>query len=177
MSRKEKPRLLHVAVGVSVIVSSYLLLFDYVHKFLFEAVVRLLSLGQVSVAKAWTLEGPAIVLSLPNETKFSAVMTWQRSGLLSIMIFGLLFVFLAFPLKGTLWCKVTWLLFGGFVGLAWNFIRWTLLLLAIYHLGASAFNILDFLTGPILDFLWIVPVWSIGLSVLVSTEKRSKQMG
>lgn len=176
MSRKEKPRLLHVAVGVLIIVFSYFLLFNYVHSFLFEAVVHLLSLGQISVSKSWTLEGPAIVLSLPNETTFSAVMTWQRSGLLSIMIFGLLFVFLTFSLKGALWRKVTWLLFGGFVGLAWNFIRWSLLLLATYHLGASAFNILNFLTGPVMDFLWIVPLWSIGLSVLFSVEKRSKQI-
>lgn len=116
-------------------------------------------------------------MSLPNEAKFLAVMTWQRSGLLSIMILGLLFVFLAFPLKGALWCKVVWLLFGGLVGLAWNFIRWSLLLLATYHFGASAFNILDFLAGPVMDFLWIVPVWSIGLSMLVSPEKRSKQIG
>lgn len=177
MSGKEKPRLLHVAVGVSIILFLYYSLFNYVHKLLFEAVVRLLSLWQISVAKSWALEGPAIVLSLQDGTKFSAVMTWQRSGLLSIMIFGLLFVFLTFPLKGVLWRKVIWLLFGGFVGLAWNFVRWSLLLLAAYHVGASAFNILDFLTGPVLDFLWIVPVWSIGLSMLFSVEKRSKQVG
>lgn len=177
LSGKEKPQLLHVAVGVSIIVFSYFSLFSYVHNFLFEAVVHLLSLGQVSVAKSWTLEGPTIVLSLPNKGEFSAVMTWQRSGLLSIMIFGLLFVSLTFPLRGALWCKVIWLLLGGFVGLAWNFVRWCLLLLIVYHVGVSAFNILDFLTGPVLDFLWIVPVWSIGLSVLVSVEKRSKQIG
>ncbi len=175
MSRKETPRLQHVAVGLSIIVFSYFLLFNYVHKFLFDAVVHLLSLWQISVTKFWALEGPGIVLSLPNEAKFLTVMTWQRSGLLSIMIFGLLFVFLAFPLEGALWCKVTWLLFGWFVGLAWNFVRWSLLLLATYHFGASAFDILDFLTGPVLDFLWIVPVWSIGLSMLVSVEKGSKK--
>jgi exosortase/archaeosortase family protein len=123
------------------------------------------------------VEGPAIVLSLPNETEFSAVMTWQRSGLLSIMIFGLLFVFLTFPLRGALWCKVIWLLSGSLVGLAWNLIRWSLLLLVAYHVGTSAFNILDFLTGPVLDFFWIVPVWSIGLSMLFSVGKRGKQTG
>jgi exosortase/archaeosortase family protein len=158
-------------------VFSYFLLFNHVHKFLFEAVVHLLSLGQVSVTKSWIPEGPSIILSLPNETEFSAVMTWQRSGLLSIMLFSLLFVFLTFPLRGALWCKVIWLMFGNLVGLAWNFIRRSLLLLAAYHIGASTFNILDFLTGPVLDFLWIVPVWSIGLSMLISVEKKGSRWG
>jgi exosortase/archaeosortase family protein len=166
---------MHVVVGVLIIVFSCFLLFNYVHSFLSETIVHLLSLGQISVAKSWTLEGPMIVLSLPSGTEFSAVMTWQRSGFLSIIIFGLLFVFLTFPLRGALWCKVIWLLFGSFVGLAWNLIRWALLLLAVYHMGTSTFKILDFLTGPILDFLWVVPVWSIGLSVLVSVGKGSKQ--
>lgn len=163
-----------MAIGVLIILFSYLLLFNYAYSFLVEAVMHLVSLGQISVAKSWTSEGLVVVLELPNETRFSTVMTWQRSGFLSITIFGLLFVFLAFPLRGALWCKVVWLLFGVFVGLAWNLVRWSLLLLAVYYMGASAFNVLAFLTGPVLDFLWIVPVWSVGLSMLASV-KRDEQ--
>lgn len=177
MSGKEKPRLLHVAIGVLVILLSYFLLFNYVHKLLFEAVVQFLSLGQFSLMKTSTPEGPVLILNLPSGTRFSVAMTWQRSGLLSIIVFSLLFVFLTFPLRGALWCKILWLFFGCFVGLAWNFIRWSFMVLATYHLGVSAFNLIDFLTGPVLDFLWVVPVWSVGLSMLVSTEKRSKRVG
>jgi len=159
-------------VGVSIILFSYFLLFGYVHTLFCEAIAQVLSFGQIQVMKSSAVEGPVIGFNLPNGERFSAVLTWQRSGFLSVLIFGLLFVFLAFPLRGALWCKVVCLLLGGFVGLVWNFIRWSLLLLVAYHMGASAFNIATFLIGPVLDFLWIVPVWSIGLSVLVSVEKR-----
>lgn len=176
MSRREKPQLVHVLVGVLILMFSHVFLFNYIHRFLFDAVVQLLSIWQVSVAKSWTLGAPEIVLSMPNGTEFLAVMTWENSGLLSIMIFGLLFVFLTFHLRGALWCKVVWLLFGGCVGLVWNLVRWPLILMAAYTFGPSAFNILNYLTGPVLDFLWIVPVWSLGLSVLVSVEKRGGKM-
>jgi len=166
-----------MAIGVLIILFSHFLLFNYVHKLLFEAVVQFLSLGQISMVKTWTSEGPALVLSLPEGTSFLVVMTWQRSGLLSIVVFSLLFVFLTFPLRGALWCKVLWLFFGFFIGLAWNFIRWSFMILAAYYLGVSAFNFIDFLAGTVLDFLWVVPVWSIGLWMLVSVERRTKREG
>lgn len=165
-----------MATGVVIVVLFYFLLFNYVHALFFEAVARFLSLARVPVMKKWTLEGPVFVLGLPKEAKFSIVMAWQRSGFFSIIVFNFLFVFLAFPLRGLLWRKVAWLFFGSAVGLLWNFIRWSLLVVAAYQMGASAFNVIDFLTGPFLDFLWVVPVWSIGLSVLVSVEKRNRKV-
>lgn len=142
-----------------------------------EIVGQALSLAQIQIEEAWTLEGPALAMRLLDETELLIVMTWPRSGFLSITIFSLLFVLLTFPLKGPLWCKVAWLGLGNVVGLAWNLIRLFLLVVAAYYLGAGAFKVVDFVTGPAIDFLWIVPVWSLGLSLLASAERRKRTKG
>ena len=91
--------------------------------------------------------------------------------LISIMIFNLLSVLLTFPLRGPLWCKMLWLGLGSFVGLAWNFIRLSLMAVTV---GMSVFQIVHFAIGPVVDFMWIVPVWSLGLSALASIERRKR---
>jgi exosortase/archaeosortase family protein len=145
--------------------------------FLAEIIGQVLSLAQIEIEKAWTLEGPALAMRLLDETELLIVMTWQRSGFLSIMIFSLLFVLLTFPLKGPLWCKIAWLGLGNVVGLAWSLIRLFLLVVAAYYLGVGAFKVVDFVTGPAIDFLWIVPVWSLGLSLLAYAERRKRTKG
>jgi len=87
------------------------------------------------------------------------------------MIFSSLFVLLTFPLKGPLWCKIVYLALGNVVGLAWNFVRSLLMVIATYYLGSGAFKVVDFFTGPVIDFIWIVPVWSLGLSLLAYTKR------
>jgi hypothetical protein len=100
----------------------------------------------------------------------------EESALVSVVIFDLMFIFLTFPLRGPLWCKVLWLGLGNIAGLAWNLIRLSLINAMA---GLVAFRFLDFIIGPAIDFLWMVPVWSVGLSALVSAERRkiSKEEG
>lgn len=80
-----------------------------------------------------------------------------------------MFIILTFPLKGPLWCKVLWLGLGNLVGSAWNLTRFSLIDATA---ELVAFKFLQFLIGPAIDFLWMVPVWSVGLSVLVFAERR-----
>ncbi len=93
----------------------------------------------------------------------------EGSALVSIIVFNLMFIILTFPLKGPLWCKVLWLGLGNLVGSAWNLTRFSLIDATAELVG---FKFLQFLIGPAIDFLWMVPVWSVGLSVLVFTERR-----
>jgi len=93
----------------------------------------------------------------------------EGSTLVSITIFNLLSVFLTFPLRGPLWCKMLWLGVGSLVGFAWNLIWLSLMSLTV---GAGVFYIVHFAIGPAVDFMWIVPVWSLGLSALASIERR-----
>ncbi|MFQ6064882.1 MAG: hypothetical protein ACE5L6_05335 [Candidatus Bathyarchaeia archaeon] len=90
-------------------------------------------------------------------------------ALVSITIFNLMFVLLTFPLKGSLSCKVLWLGLGNLAGSAWNLTRLSLISVTA---ELASLRFLHFVTGPAVDFLWIVPVWSVGLSMLASTERR-----
>lgn len=166
-----------MAIGAMVVAFFDYSLLHPMRTFLAEIIGQVLSLAQIEIEKAWTLEGPALAMRLLDETELLIVMTWQRSGFLSIMIFSLLFVLLTFPLKGPLWCKIAWLGLGNVVGLAWSLIRLFLLVVAAYYLGVGAFKVVDFVTGPAIDFLWIVPVWSLGLSLLAYAERRKRTKG
>lgn len=95
------------------------------------------------------------------------------STIASIMIFNLLSVLLTFPLRGQLWCKMLWLGLGNLVGLAWNLI-WLSLMASTMGEG-GVFQILHFAIGPTLNFMWIVPVWSLGFSALASVERQKRR--
>jgi len=137
---------------------------------------RLLSLGQIVVEKPMGLEPPLLVLKLMNGSALNLALTWQRCGLFSIIIFGLLFVFLAFPLEGPIWLKIVWLEVGSLAGLTWSFIRLSTLALVAYHFGADAFVMADFVASPFVDFLWVIPVWSLGLSAVISAKEKKASL-
>lgn len=92
--------------------------------------------------------------------------------IVSIMIFHLLSVLFTFPLRGPLWCKIIWLGLGSFVGLSWNLV-WSSLASVTAGMGTS--EITYGVIGPAIDFVWMVPVWSLGLSALASAEHHKKE--
>jgi hypothetical protein len=159
-------------LGTGVAAFSYYLLLQSFRPFLADATTQLLSLGQIAVEKNLSSESPSLVLRLIDGSDLHLVLTWQRSGLFSIIIFGLFFVFLAFSLEGPIWLKIVWLEFGNLAGLAWSFIRLSALALVAYHFGANGFSIADFVTSPVIDFLWVTPVWSLGLSAMISAKRK-----
>jgi len=99
----------------------------------------------------------------------------SESALISIALFNFLFVFLLFPLEGPLFRKVCLLAAGNIVGLAWHFIMLAFGVASVLYLGPDAFKIITVVIGPIIDLLWIVSVWSLGLSVLASAQRRDEE--
>lgn len=97
----------------------------------------------------------------------------EGSALISIILFNFLYVFMIFPLYGSLWRKVCLLLFGDIIGWAWNFIESSFAVIATCYFG-DAFNIVHVIAGPIVNSIWIVSIWSFGLSTL-SSEKTVKR--
>jgi len=84
------------------------------------------------------------------------------STALSIFLFDLLFVFLLLPLKGKLWHKLALLIMGNMVGLTFN---------SLFSLLATSENIFFVVAYPILNVIWMVVMWAIGLSILASYKK------
>jgi len=170
--RREKPQFSHVIVGAGATALSYYVLSQFLRPILVETMTQLLSLGRIAVEKPLGFDPPSLVLKLLNGSNLSLALTWPRSGLYSIIVFCLLFVFLVFPLNGSLWLKIAWLEFGVIAGLAWSFIRLSTTALVAYHFGVGAFGLVDFVTSPLVDFLWVIPVWSLGLSAVVSAKRK-----
>ena len=93
----------------------------------------------------------------------------EGPALISIILFNFLYVFMIFPLYGSLWRKVCLLLFGNIIGWAWNFTESSFAVIATCYFG-DAFNIVHVIAGPIVNSIWIVSIWSLGLSTLSSKK-------
>ena len=168
----EKPNLSHLLIGLSVSAVFFFLFLQFLSPFLMNSVSQLLSTGQIIVIRTPSLEAPQLAITLADGSDFALVFTWQRSGLASIIILSLLFLFLMFPFRGSIWRKLAWLELGFIIGLTWSFIRLSTAALVAYHFGPGAFQVAEFLMGPFTDFLWIVSLWSVGLSTLASAKRK-----
>jgi uncharacterized membrane protein len=100
--------------------------------------------------------------------------TPNEPAAVSIVIFNFLFVFLLFPLEGPLLHKVLLLVSGNLVGLAWYIIQSSFVATSPPYLEAGAFKVVYVLVYPIINLVWIVSFWSLGLSMLAPARRRNK---
>jgi hypothetical protein len=98
---------------------------------------------------------------------------FDLSAVVSIGFFNLLFLFLLFPLEGPLLRKTVLLIGGNTVGVLWYFVQLSLAD-AFSVLNTDTFKIITLIVTPLIDFVWIVAVWSLSLSMLASyrTERE-----
>ena len=97
-------------------------------------------------------------------------------ALVAIIFFNLLFVFLLFPLEGPLLRKVVLLIAGNNVGALWYIIQLSFKD-AFFFLNIDLFKIIVLVAKPLIDFVWIVTVWSLSLSVLASYRGKMERLG
>jgi len=171
-AREANPRGLHTITAIAVFGFSCVPLWLNFQYWLAEAVTWLLSTGQISVVKLLGAGTPMLIISLSDGSKLSVLMTFQRCGLVSITIFGFLWLLLLHFLEAPLLRKIAWLEIGLLIGLAWSCLRLSMTLLISYYFGAAALAVADFLTGPFADIFWIVALWSLALSTLIPKAVR-----
>ena len=94
----------------------------------------------------------------------------NESTLISLIVFNLIFL-LTFALNGPLWCKIAWLLLGNVVGILLGLIR-----LSFYLVLKTDFYAIDFFLNHVIDFLWVVPIWSLALSSICMIKNRKKSI-
>jgi hypothetical protein len=97
------------------------------------------------------------------------------SALVSIGFFNLLFVFLLFPLEGPLLRKVVLLIVGNSVGALWYIIQLSFED-ALFFLNTDFVKIIVLVAKPLIDFVWIVSIWSLSLSVLASYKRKTERL-
>jgi hypothetical protein len=106
---------------------------------------------------------------------FQLIPTFDLPALVAIGFFNLLFLFLLFPLEGPLLRKTVLLIGGNTVGVLWYFIQLSFEE-AFLVLNTGTFKIIILIAKPLIDFVWIVAVWSLSLSVLASYRIKMERL-
>lgn len=101
--------------------------------------------------------------------------TFNLPALAAIGFFNLLFLFLLFPLEGPLLRKIVLLIAGNHVGVLWYIIQ-SSFEDAFFFLNTDLFRIIVLIAKPLIDFVWIVAVWSLSLSVLASYRIKMERL-
>jgi hypothetical protein len=106
---------------------------------------------------------------------FQLIPNFDLPALAAIAFFNLLFVFLLFPLEGPLLRKTVLLIGGNTVGVLWYLIQLSFKE-AFLVLNTDTFKIITLVAKPLIDFVWIVAVWSLSLSVLASYRIKMERL-
>jgi hypothetical protein len=101
--------------------------------------------------------------------------TFDLPALVAIGFFNLLFLFLLFPLEGPLLRKTVLLIGGNAVGVLWYLIQLSFKEVFLV-LNSNTFKIITLVAKPLIDFVWIVAVWSLSLSVLASYRIKMERL-
>lgn len=96
-------------------------------------------------------------------------------ALVAIGFFNFLFLFLLFPLEGPLLRKVVLLIAGNHVGALWYIIQLSFEE-AFFFLNTDLFKIIVLIAKPLIDFVWIVTIWSLSLSVLTPYKRKTERL-
>jgi hypothetical protein len=94
---------------------------------------------------------------------------------ITLLIFNFLFASLTFQLEGTIFRKLGMLVIGNFVGLFWNLVFHYFAIAGSQYLGGP-FDALYTILYPILNLMWVVPFWSLSLSVLPKTQTANAEV-
>ncbi len=119
---------------------------------------------------------PSVLVLAPNDptlyvkaadgsiTAFSILV--ECSGLVTVAIFGFLLAATMGLLQGPFWFKASWAAVGTAVGVFWNINRLVLSASTAHYVGMEAFRLIHYVFSPMVDFLWMVVVWSVGMSLM-----------
>jgi hypothetical protein len=98
----------------------------------------------------------------------------SKETLFTLVMFNFLFISLTFPLNGTLQRKVSMLLIGNVICLAWNHI-FSLFAATVCSYFGVFYNALFIILNPFLNLIWIVSFWSISLTSLTDSKKQKSR--
>jgi hypothetical protein len=118
--------------------------------------------------------GVATVLVLALFCVHNWFLNFDDATVASIVFFNLLFLLLVFPLEGTFFRKMVLLIGGNHVGVLWYLVQ--LSFAETFLFLSTGTKLISLVAKPLIDFVWIVVVWSFSLSVLVSSKTKSEKL-
>ena len=117
----------------------------------------------------------SILVTAITVLQFQLISNLDLPALIPIGFFNLLFVFLLFPLEGPLLRKTVLLIAGNLVGALWYLVQ-LMFEDTVFFLNADTIRAVIVVVKPLLDFVWIVAVWSLSLSVLASYKRKTVRL-
>ncbi|MFQ5918829.1 MAG: exosortase/archaeosortase family protein [Thermoplasmata archaeon] len=131
-----------------------------------QATQFILTLGGVPSLLILPPNDPTLVVpTADGDVAFFSILV-ECSGLITVAIFGMILAATMGLLQGPLWFKGIWAGVGTGVGIFWNINRLVLIASSTHYVGLGAFEFVHFLFAPMVDFLWMVVVWSVGMSLM-----------
>ncbi|WGM89325.1 MAG: hypothetical protein NUK63_10530 [Candidatus Bathyarchaeum tardum] len=109
-------------------------------------------------------------------TSFQFIQMLDSVALVSICFFNFLFVFLLFPLEGILSHKIILLVAGNIVGIVWHFVILSFESM-FFCFTAGNFKLVFLVFSPLANFMWMVSLWSISLSILAKNKQKVANWG
>jgi exosortase/archaeosortase family protein len=131
-----------------------------------QATHLILTLGGVPSLVVFPPNDPTILVPTAEGEIAAFSILIECSGLITVAIFGLILAATMGLLQGPLWFKGIWIVLGTGVGIFWNINRLVLIASSTHYVGLGAFEAIHFLFAPMVDFLWMVVVWSLGMSIM-----------
>ncbi len=162
-----KPSVGHaVAQGGLAATFAILLAFPSAWDMTARATNAILTLGGIPSLLVLAPGDPTIYVKTANGDIAAFSILVECSGLITVAIFGFILAATMGLLQGPFWFKGLWTLVGTSVGLFWNVNRLVLSASAAHYIGFQAFEAIHFIFSPVVDFLWMVVIWSMGMSLM-----------
>ncbi|MFQ6095801.1 MAG: exosortase/archaeosortase family protein [Candidatus Bathyarchaeia archaeon] len=162
-STREKPAFTHALIhGALAVCTALFLTSHYAWDLTARAAAGILNLAHVKTVYISPLSPMQVKLMDGTLACFHVLL--ECSGLVTVAIFSFIFTFTIGLLKGSLLNKIVWFLLSIGIGVLWNINRLAFVIIVAYNFGLSTFSFTHYLVGPFIDFLWVVSMWSLGMS-------------
>jgi exosortase/archaeosortase family protein len=131
------------------------------------AVLASLVLAQGGVPNLFASSAqPVIYVRLNDGQVIGFSILLECAGFITVAIYGIISALTMGLMRVRLAYKMQWLVAGMAIGTAWNVTRLVIVIAVAYFFGVDAFGLVHFVLAPFVDFLWIVVVWTLGMSYL-----------
>jgi len=117
----------------------------------------------------------AFISPIPPHPLYRVIIDWQFSGVIILVLIGVIFALTVFPLPGSFLAKSFWLVLTLIFSMIWNTVRISLVAATFYYFGSLPFLLMHYLMGVYIDFIYIVMFYSLSVSYLA--RRRTSEAG
>jgi len=162
---KEKPTFRHAIVlaSLATIIALFLAL-GYAYDLTASTITTVLDLSGVHTD--YVSPQFLMYVKLLDGKLFGFQVQLECSGLITLLIFSFISALTIGLLKGDLKTKLIWFILSASIGFVWNLSRLAAVIAVAYNFGMEAFGFAHFVLAPMVDFIWVVSTWALGMSWL-----------